>query len=132
MLLPFAPNPTPAQTPWGTASILLTCGPTWCNPTDTQANHFYDIIENEMGWSNLLLRKQLFKAFDLDGHGDINFTEFCEGYSAMLRGTVPELLDFAWRAGPRPQHHPYLDSDTSPVFATETAQRIPQRVFALS
>jgi ankyrin repeat protein len=29
--------------------------------------------------------------------GDINFTEFCEGYSAMLRGTVPELLDFAWR-----------------------------------
>jgi hypothetical protein len=34
-----------------------------------QANHFYDIIENEMGWSNLLLRKQLFKAFDLDGHG---------------------------------------------------------------
>ena len=50
-----------------------------------------------MGWTNLLLRKQLFKAFDLDGHGDVNLTEFCEGYSAMLRGTVPELLDFAWR-----------------------------------
>jgi hypothetical protein len=36
-------------------------------------------------------------------HGDINFTEFCEGYSAMLRGTVPELLDFSWRAGA--SHH---------------------------
>lgn len=50
-----------------------------------------------MGWSNLLLRKQLFKAFDLEGHGDITFTDFCEGYSTMLRGTVPELLEFAWR-----------------------------------
>ena len=50
-----------------------------------------------MGWSNLLLRKQLFKAFDLENHGDLTFTEFCEGYSTMLRGTVPELLEFAWR-----------------------------------
>lgn len=66
-----------------------------------------------MGWSNLLLRKQLFKAFDLDGHGDINFTEFCEGYSAMLRGTVPELLDFAWRvykvSGGNPDQMPLSD-----------------------
>mmetsp|Transcript_19877 Transcript_19877/g.64680 ORF Transcript_19877/g.64680 Transcript_19877/m.64680 type:complete len:1695 (-) Transcript_19877:99-5183(-) len=62
-----------------------------------QASHFLEIVENEMGWTNLLLRKQLFKAFDCDGHGDINFTEFCEGYSTMLRGTVPELLEFAWR-----------------------------------
>jgi len=50
-----------------------------------------------MGWDNLLLRKQLFRAFDFDGHGDINFTEFAEGYSTMLRGTVPEMLEFAWR-----------------------------------
>lgn len=50
-----------------------------------------------MGWSNLLLRKQLFSAFDRSGRGDINFEEFAMGYSALLRGTVPELLDFAWR-----------------------------------
>lgn len=62
-----------------------------------QATHFYEVVEYEMGWTNLLLRKQLFKAFDLEGHGDITFTEFCEGYSTMLRGTVPELLEFAWR-----------------------------------
>ena len=62
-----------------------------------QATHFYEVVEYEMGWSNLLLRKQLFKAFDLEGHGDITFTEFCEGYSTMLRGTVPELQEFAWR-----------------------------------
>mmetsp|Transcript_8387 Transcript_8387/g.15900 ORF Transcript_8387/g.15900 Transcript_8387/m.15900 type:complete len:1684 (-) Transcript_8387:1295-6346(-) len=62
-----------------------------------QASHFYEIIEAEMGWGNLLLRKQLFKAFDFDRHGDINFTEFAEGYSTMLRGTVPEMLEFAWR-----------------------------------
>ena len=62
-----------------------------------QATSFYEIVEKEMGWSNLLLRKQLFKAFDFDGHGDINFIEFCEGYSTMLRGTVPELLEFTWR-----------------------------------
>ncbi|KAK3274842.1 hypothetical protein CYMTET_16981 [Cymbomonas tetramitiformis] len=62
-----------------------------------QASHFYEIIEAEMGWSNLLLRKQLFKAFDFDALGDINFTEFAEGYSTMLRGTVPEMLEFAWR-----------------------------------
>ena len=62
-----------------------------------QASHFYEIVESEMGWSNLLLRKQLFKAFDFDRHGDINFTEFAEGYSTMLRGTVPEMLEFAWR-----------------------------------
>jgi hypothetical protein len=62
-----------------------------------QATHFYEVVEYKMGWSNLLLRKQLFKAFDLEGHGDITFTEFCEGYSTMLRGTVPELQEFAWR-----------------------------------
>lgn len=54
-------------------------------------------MEQELGWTNLVLRKQLFKAFDLDGHGDVDFREFCEAYSVMLRGTVPELLDFAWR-----------------------------------
>eukprot|EP00240_Pyramimonas_obovata_P000249 CAMPEP_0118927864 /NCGR_PEP_ID=MMETSP1169-20130426/5244_1 /TAXON_ID=36882 /ORGANISM="Pyramimonas obovata, Strain CCMP722" /LENGTH=1671 /DNA_ID=CAMNT_0006869721 /DNA_START=246 /DNA_END=5258 /DNA_ORIENTATION=- len=61
------------------------------------ASHFYEVVEAEMGWTNLLLRKQLFKAFDFDNHGDINFTEFAEGYSTVLRGTVPEMLEFAWR-----------------------------------
>jgi Ca2+-binding EF-hand superfamily protein len=76
----------------------------------TQASHFYEIVEAEMGWDNLLLRKQLFRAFDFDGHGDINFTEFAEGYSTMLRGTVPEMLEFAWR-----MYH--IQVSLSPVFS---------------
>ena len=50
-----------------------------------------------MGWNNLLLRKQLFMAFDTNGSGEVTFREFCEGYSTLLRGTVPQLLEFAWR-----------------------------------
>lgn len=43
-----------------------------------QGTHFYEIVSSEMGWSNLLLRKQLFAAFDRDGKGDINFEEVRE------------------------------------------------------
>lgn len=32
-----------------------------------------------MGWNNLLLRKQLFMAFDTNGNGEVTFREFCEG-----------------------------------------------------
>jgi len=62
-----------------------------------QAVQFYQVVEEELGWTDPTLRKQLFRAFDLDGLGDVDFREFCEAYSVMLRGTVPELLDFAWR-----------------------------------
>lgn len=71
--------------------------PAPCPPLPPQSTQFYEVVEQELGWTNLVLRKQLFKAFDLDGHGDVDFREFCEAYSVMLRGTVPELLDFAWR-----------------------------------
>ncbi|CAG9463280.1 unnamed protein product [Pedinophyceae sp. YPF-701] len=62
-----------------------------------QGTQFYQIVEQELGWTNLLLRKQLFRAFDIDNQGDVDFREFAEAYAIMLRGTVPELLDFAWR-----------------------------------
>ena len=53
--------------------------------------------QTELGWANPLLLKQFFRAFDVEKRGEITFPEFAEGYSAMLRGTVPELLAFAWR-----------------------------------
>eukprot|EP00899_Mesostigma_viride_P006767 jgi/Mesvir1/16091/Mv08385-RA.1 len=62
-----------------------------------QEMQFIENLEVELGWSSLMLRKQLFAAFDVDAHGDITFEEFVRGYSTMLRGTVPELLDFVWR-----------------------------------
>jgi len=52
--------------------------------TQQQSNHFYDIIENEMGWSNLLLRKQLFKAFDLDGRA-LHYFFLSASLSAVCR-----------------------------------------------
>ena len=88
-----------------------------------QGTQFYDVVSNEMGWSNLLLRKQLFQAFDREGRGELDFRAFAQGYSAMLRGTVPELVEFSWRlykvtvrisgriscpsVGPPPLHHPW-------------------------
>ena len=36
-------------------------------------------------------------AFDTNGNGEVTFLEFCVGYSTLLRGTVPQLLEFAWR-----------------------------------
>ena len=75
-----------------------------------KATHFYEVVESELGWTNLLLRKQLFKAFDVLERGEVSFEEFCEGYSTMLRGTVPELLEFAWRlyhvTGPKERLQP--------------------------
>jgi len=61
-----------------------------------QAGHFCDIVGAEMGWTNTLLRKQLFRAFDQDGHGDITFLEFVQGYSVMIRGNVGDMINFAW------------------------------------
>eukprot|EP00898_Chlorokybus_atmophyticus_P007772 jgi/Chlat1/7997/Chrsp7S07776 len=55
------------------------------------------MVQAEMGWTNALLRRQLWKAFDVQGVGEIGFKDFAKGYSTLVRGTVPELVAFAWR-----------------------------------
>ena len=61
-----------------------------------QRSQFTDLVTQEIGWSSALLRDQLFKAFDRHGDGELDFVDFCRGYSTFLRGAVLDLVDFAW------------------------------------
>ena len=61
-----------------------------------QRSQFTDLVTQEIGWSSALLRDQLFKAFDRHGDGELDFVDFCRGYSTFLRGSVLDLVDFAW------------------------------------
>ena len=62
-----------------------------------QRAQFTDLVTQEIGWSSALLRDQLFKAFDRHGDGELDFVDFCRGYSIFLRGSVLDLVEFAWR-----------------------------------
>ncbi|XP_078591542.1 neurocalcin homolog [Branchiostoma floridae x Branchiostoma japonicum] len=42
------------------------------------------------------LAKQIFRTFDRDGSGTVDFREFMCGMSALLRGTTPERLKWAF------------------------------------
>ncbi|KAI8486688.1 hypothetical protein Bbelb_356630 [Branchiostoma belcheri] len=42
------------------------------------------------------LAKQIFRTFDRDGSGTVDFKEFMCGMSALLRGTTPERLKWAF------------------------------------
>ncbi|QDZ17832.1 anoctamin [Chloropicon primus] len=61
-----------------------------------QRSQFTDMVTQEIGWSSALLRDQLFKAFDRHGDGELDFVDFCRGYSTFLRGSVLDLVEFAW------------------------------------
>lgn len=61
-----------------------------------QRSQFCDLVAQEIGWSSSLLRDQLFKAFDTQGDGELDFGDFCRGYSIFLRGSVLQLVDFCW------------------------------------